>query len=171
MGSQATRANFLKALARRPAIIHIAAHFLTERDGGKDTAITLGLTPDRAGHPRWELLTADDIRSLQVPGSIVVMSGCSSAVGRVVPAAGLLGLARAWLEAGATAVIATQWPVPDDSGEFFSRFYEYLRDSSRGDRLAPAEALRRAQVDMLRSSASRAEPRYWAAYQVFGRSN
>jgi CHAT domain-containing protein len=170
-GADANRERLLAALAGEPRIVHIAAHFLTERDGEWNTAIALGVRPDRGGKPHFEILTADDIAGLQVPGAIVVMSGCSSAAGRVVPAAGLLGLARAWLAAGATAVIATQWPTPDDTGDLLSRFYEHLRDSDRGDRIAPVEALRRAQVDMLGSATTRAEPRYWAAYQMIGRSN
>jgi CHAT domain-containing protein len=170
-GVDANRQRFLTALAGEPRIIHIAAHFLTERDGEKNTAIALGIRPDRGGKPRFEILTADDLARLQVPGSIVVMSGCSSAAGRVVPAAGLLGLARAWLAAGASAVVATQWPTPDDTGDLLAEFYEHLRDTVRGDRIVPAEALRRAQVDMIHSATTRAEVRYWAAYQIIGRSN
>ncbi len=171
LGANAHRKNLISALAGNPAFIHIAAHFLTLPDGDKTTAIALGLRPGPNGAPGWDLLTADDIRSLRVPGAVVVMSGCSSAAGRAVPASGLLGLARAWLEAGAKAVIATQWPVPDDSGKLFLKFYDHLRNSDRGDRLAPAEALRRAQVEALRSSGSESEPLYWAAYEIFGRSN
>ena len=34
-------------------------------------------------------------------GGLVVLSGCHSDAGRVLPGAGLLGLTRAWLTAGA----------------------------------------------------------------------
>ncbi len=169
-GAAMNRAAFLAAVSQQPAVIHVAAHFLTEPSGER-TAIALGLKPDHTGRARLDVLTAEDIANLHVPGSIVVMSGCSSVTGQVVPAAGLLGLVRAWLAAGAHAVIATQWPAPDDTGELFLRFYEHLRNSERGDTLAPAEALRRAQVDMLHSGTWRSEPRYWAAYQITGRSN
>ncbi len=169
-GTSMNRREFFQGLAERPGIIHLAAHFLTEPSGER-TAIALGLKHSRTGSPHLEILTAEDIANLQVPGSLVVMSGCSSVGGQIIPAAGLIGLARAWLAAGAHAVIATQWPTPDDTGDIFARFYEHLRATTRGDTLAPAEALRRAQMDMLRSSTWRSKPRYWATYQIFGRSN
>lgn len=170
-GANLNRNELQTALMTAPGIVHLAAHFLSEKNADKTTAIALGIRPSSAGGPRLELFTAGDIASLHVPGAMVVMSGCSSANGRIAPAAGLLNLARAWLGAGANAVIAAQWATPDDTGELFSKFYRHLRNSGAGDRLAPAEALRRAQVDMLQSSSWRAEPRYWAAYQIVGRSN
>jgi CHAT domain-containing protein/tetratricopeptide (TPR) repeat protein len=170
-GTSATRRELISALAAKPGVIHIAAHFLTSRTEDRTTAIALGFRQDAAGDARLDILTPDDIASLRVPGSVVVMSGCSSAAGRIVPVAGLLGLARAWMAAGASAVVATQWPTPDDTGELFASFYGHLRDSDRADTVAPAEALRRAQVDMLRSGGARAEPGYWAAYEILGRSN
>lgn len=169
-GAEANPARFRAALRGRPNFVHVAAHFLSERGGEQNTAIALGIRRDGAGRPRFEILTADDIAGLRVPGAVVVMSGCSSAAGRVVPAAGLLGLARAWLSAGASAVVATGWPTPDETGELVSKFYERLRGGP-SDTLAPAEALRRAQVDMLKSGSARSDPRFWAAYEVFGRSN
>ncbi len=168
-GIRANRQEIVTALADRPQVIHIAAHYLTGGPAG-GVAIALGLRPSANG-ARLDILTPEDIAHLRAPGSVVVLSGCSSLEGEVVPAAGLLGLARAWIAAGARAVVATQWPTPDDTGQLFVRFYGYLRESARGDTMVPAEALRRAQIDMIRSHSWRSEPRYWAAYQVIGRSN
>ncbi len=168
-GVQADREHVIAALASKPRIIHIASHFLSERSG--NAAIILGIRPGPGNQPQLELLTAADVADLRIPGAIVVMSGCSSAAGQILPAAGLLGLARSWLAAGARAVIATQWATPDDTGNLFACFYSHLREMDQGDRLAPAEALRRAQVEMLESGGWRSEPKYWAAYQIIGRSN
>jgi CHAT domain-containing protein/tetratricopeptide (TPR) repeat protein len=167
-GARCNRKELLEALSSVPQYIHIAAHFLVEREGS--AAVVMGIAPDAEGRPRLELLTAKDVANLKVPGSVVVLSGCSSGSGRIVPAAGVLGLARSWLAAGARAVIATQWPTTDDSGELFSRFYKYLADNNEV-RVTPAEALRRAQTDMLRSGTWRADPKHWAAYEMIGRSN
>jgi CHAT domain-containing protein len=92
------------------------------------------------------------------------MTGCATGAGDAQPGAGLLGLTRAWLMAGAAAVISTAWPVEDSSGEIFSRFYHYLPETS------PAEALRRSQVEMARGGTWRAAPSYWASYQLTGGS-
>jgi CHAT domain-containing protein/tetratricopeptide (TPR) repeat protein len=169
-GPQFNRKELLEALSSEPQYIHVAAHFLVDREGAGRAAVVMGVAPDSLGRPRLELLTAKDVASLKVPGSVVVLSGCSSGAGRIVPAAGVLGLARSWLAAGARAVIATQWPTTDDSGELFSRFYKYLADDAV-KRVTPAEALRRAQMDMLRSGTFRADPKHWASYGLIGRSN
>jgi CHAT domain-containing protein/tetratricopeptide (TPR) repeat protein len=168
-GVEANHQEVLRALQTKPRIVHIASHFISEGDG--KAAVILGLRPDSQGRPQLDLLTGTDIASLSVPGAIVIMSGCSSGSGQILPAAGLLGLARSWLAAGARSVIATHWATPDDTGNLFARFYAHLGEFALGDKLAPAEALRRAQIDMLRSGNWRSEPQYWAAYQIVGRSN
>jgi CHAT domain-containing protein len=109
-----------------------------------------------------EFLTSTDIALLHVPGALVVMTGCATGTGDAQAGTGLLGLTRAWLMAGAVAVIATEWPVEDSGGGIFSRFYSYLQGS------APAEALRLSQMEMIRSSTWQSSPRYWASYQLSG---
>jgi CHAT domain-containing protein/tetratricopeptide (TPR) repeat protein len=170
-GTRVSRKRIIDALSEIPQYIHIASHFLVEREGAGIAAVVLGVAPDQHGRPELKLLTARDIANLRVPGSVVVMSGCSSGSGRIVPTAGVLGLARSWLAAGARAVVATQWPTLDDSGEIFTRFYAHMARTEGSERVTPAEALRRAQIDMLRSGTWRSEPKYWAAYQVIERSN
>ena len=99
---------------------------------------------------------------LHVPGALVVMTGCATAAGDEEAGAGLLGLTRAWQVAGASAVIATAWPVKDSGGEFFASFYQHLQHSPA------AEALHLSQMEMVRSNTWRSEPTYWASYQVTG---
>jgi CHAT domain-containing protein len=86
------------------------------------------------------------------------MTGCATGTGEVQPGAGLLGLTRAWLMAGATGVLSTAWPVEDSSGEMFSQFYKYYPERSA------AEALQKSQIAMLH----RAAPSEWAPYQLAG---
>jgi CHAT domain-containing protein len=99
---------------------------------------------------------------LHVPGALVVMTGCASGAGDVQAGAGLLGLSRAWMMAGARAVVATNWPVPDMDGDLIPAFYRYLRSEST------SEALRRATVDMIHSGTWQASPSYWASFRVTG---
>jgi CHAT domain-containing protein len=79
----------------------------------------------------------------------------------MLPGSGLAGLTRAWIAAGARTVVASLWPTTDSDGVLFRYFYERLRG---GD--APAEALRQAQLENLRSG--RLRSREWAAYVVVG---
>jgi len=99
---------------------------------------------------------------LHVPGPLVVMTGRATATGDVRSGTGLLGLTRAWMMAGARAVVATNWPVPDSDGDLIPAFYRYLPNHST------AEALRCADVEMIHSGTWRASPSYRAAFQVMG---
>ena len=69
--------------------------------------------------------------------------------------------------AGASAVIVSAWPTPDDSGQFFSIFYRHLRAVQSGS-LAKraAAALSEPQAEMQRASGYRSSPSFWAAYSI-----
>lgn len=162
-GAEAEREKFLGLLAPPPSVIHLATHVIVppERPGfGRrgPAFIAFALSPSAQA----EFLTTAEVATLRVPGTLVVTTGCDTGVGDARPGAGLLGLTHAWLTAGAGAVLATLWPVKDSAGEMFSTFYGDLEGTSA------AEALRRSQVQMIRSGTRRAEPRDWALYQVTG---
>ena len=160
-GRDATRQNVRRAVAARPAVVHFATHILQSRERSTSAMIALSLSD--AG--REELLGPAEIGGWNADAGLVVLSGCSSGAAAVRPGAGLMGLTRAWLMAGARAVVATEWATPDDVGVFFRRFYQQLRHSSSRD---PAEALRAAQIEALRSHDWRSQPRFWAAYFALG---
>jgi CHAT domain-containing protein len=99
-----------------------------------------------------------------------VLSGCSSEQGKNLPGAGLIGLSRAWLLAGASAVIVSAWPTPDDSGRFFSAFYTHfslLRTGTLAERAGIA--LQQAQKDVQQGGGYRSSPSFWAAYSIISK--
>ena len=57
---------------------------------------------------------------------------------RTLPATGLMGITRACQAAGASAVVASLWPTPDDAGALFLAFYGHLRAAAAA---GPAVAL------------------------------
>ena len=154
-GATARRDTFLRELAKSPAVVHLATHVLYSK---KQSFIAFGL--GQKGES--EFLTTTDVASLRVPGALVAMTGCDTGTGDVLPGAGLQGLTRAWQMAGASAVLATSWPVRDSTGDIFVSFYKHLRH------FPAAEALRRSQLEMLHSGTWRAMPSYWAPYQITG---
>jgi CHAT domain-containing protein len=160
---------FLERLTTAPSIIHLATHVLAPWASQSSAAqgfaaqvdqAFLAFSLDASGGPG--LLSASEVGMLNVPGVLVVMTGCAAGTGDVRSGAGLLGLTRAWMMAGARAVVATSWPVPDTDGDLIPAFYGYLRTKTA------AEALRRSQVDLIHSSTWQAAPSYWAAFQVTG---
>lgn len=123
----------------------------------------IGLSLSPAGDAQW--LSPLEITRSKVPTGLVALSGCSSGRADALPGSGLMGLTRAWLAAGARAVIASHWATPDDSGALFIGFYKHFRETPEA---GPAVALQRAQVDMLRAGGWRSDPQYWATYYVNG---
>jgi CHAT domain-containing protein len=163
-GAAASRRRLRAALDGHPAVLHFAAHVLHAVDSGRDARsglIVLSLT--RSGQP--EVLSPAEIATWNLDGALVALSGCSSGSADALPATGLMGLTRACQAAGASAVVASRWPTPDDAGALFLSFYSYLRAAPHD---GPAVALQRAQIDMLRSGAWRSNPLYWGAYFVTG---
>jgi Uncharacterized protein conserved in bacteria len=159
-GRDATRQNVRRAVAARPAVVHFATHILRRQE--RTTSAMIALSLSDAG--REELLGPAEIGGWNAEAGLVVLSGCNSSSAAARPGAGLMGLTRAWLMAGARAVVASEWATPDDVGVFFRRFYRQLRSSPRD----PADALRAAQIEALRSHNWRSQPRFWAAYFTLG---
>ena len=104
-----------------------------------DSMIALSLSD--SGEDR--LLGAVEIGGWNAEAGLIVLSGCGSGAAVARPGAGLMGMTRAWLMAGARAVVATGWSTPDDVGVFFGRFYRRLGRSEARD---PALALQAAQI-------------------------
>jgi CHAT domain-containing protein/tetratricopeptide (TPR) repeat protein len=165
-GAEATLRRLDEALSRNPSVLHLATHFLTSAGDTRQALTALSLDP--AGEP--ELLGPVEISRKRVELDLVVLSGCSSGTGAALPAEGLMGMTRAWLAAGSRSVLATLWPTPDDQGRLLVSFYKHLtRLRDRGDGWIAADALRMAQLDMLRSDSWHASPRRWGAYILAGK--
>lgn len=159
-GAAATREALAGELRRRPQVLHLATHTIETKYPYQRAHLFLGLRPSGEA----DLLTPAEIARMGLHARLVVLSGCGSGRAAVFPSTGLMGLARAWLSAGAGAVLATLWPTPDDTGEFFADFYRRFQRGS-----SPGEALREAQLAALRSGTWRARPGYWATYFVVGK--
>ena len=74
-----------------------------------------------------------------------------------------MSIARAFLQAGAGAVIANLWEVDDEVSPIVLTFHEELR--KRGD---PAAALNAAQRHWLRDHSLETPVRAWGGYTVLG---
>lgn len=165
LGPRATSEDLQKSLADDPELVHFAVHVVSPPEQAQEAALALSL---RGGIP--ELLTPEAIATFRVPGSLIVLSGCASGQGKKLPGAGLVGLSRAWLLAGAAAVIVSAWPTPDDSGRFFSAFYRHFQNTSAASLAQRAAvSLRDAQLEMQKSSGYSSSPSLWAAYSIISK--
>ena len=163
-GADASTANVRALVEQRPSILHFAVHVVSPESHPEDAALALSLRSDRLP----ELLGPELVTTYRVPGTLVILSGCDSQQGKDVPGVGLRGLSRAWLMAGATGVVASAWPVPDDGGRFFKSFYIHLA-ARQSERISSSEiaasALADAQNEM-HTDGHRHPIASWAAYSV-----
>ena len=132
--------------------LHLACHGLFRSDNPMFSALKL--------HDGW--LTAADAMSLDLPGALVTLSACESALGGVIGGDEVLGLSRAFLGAGAATLVVSLWLVQDETtAELMRGYYERLRRNAR-----PAKALRDAQLEI---KDRYAHPYYWAPFVLIGK--
>jgi CHAT domain-containing protein len=104
-----------------------------------------------------------DLYQLNLPVSLLTLSGCGTGLGVVAAGDELLGLMRGVLLAGAQSLIATLWNVDDRStARFMSLFYTRLQSST-----APVAALQHAMRELRRQLP---HPFYWAPFVLVGKS-
>lgn len=145
------------AAASGSALLHVATH--GRIDAQRPRLSALALTPDPATGDgmAFSLL---DILNLRLQARLVVLSACDTSQGRLLPGEGVLGLAQAFLQAGAASVLASHWRVEDEAtSAFMQRFYGYLL---RGH--TASAALRQAQMDEAEAGGSF----HWAAFSLYG---
>jgi tetratricopeptide (TPR) repeat protein len=120
-------------------------------------------------HDPADLLTARQLMEMQLQNELVTVSACETGVQRALDGDELVGLARALLHAGAPSVIASLWPVDaDTTRDFMVQFYTHLLAAYSGcGTIDKAEALRKAQRDMMESHGVRASY-YWAPFVLIG---
>lgn len=143
----------------RYGLIHLAAHAVANVESPLDSAIIL--SPARSEYK----LYARDILARRLQAHLVTLSACRGAGARTYAGEGLVGLAWAFLAAGARNVVAGLWEVEDASTtELMHHFYLYVRAG-----LPPAAALRLAKLHLLRSSSAWRKPFYWAPFVIYTR--
>jgi CHAT domain-containing protein len=137
--------------------IHFVAHGVATRQRPLDSAIILA--SDGEGYK----LYARDILAHRLTARLVTISSCLGAGRRAFQGEGLVGLAWAFLRAGAHQVIAALWEVNDRATyDLMDAMYAAIHDGRD-----PVDALRLAKLKMLRSRTIYRKPFYWAPFAVY----
>ena len=150
-GEQATPSR-LQSEAPGRQVLHLACHGLFRADNPLFSALKL------AGG--W--LTAAEALHLPLDGARVILSACESGRSRVLGGDEVVGLPRAFLGAGAAAVVVSLWLVPDETTA--GVMADLYRELGAGAGLA--SALRRVQQGL---AARYPHPYYWAPFVLIGR--
>lgn len=161
---QASRELILSPEIQNYKYIHLATHGFLNSMLPEQSGIILSLFY-QDGHQREGFVSAGDIFNLRLKADLVVLSACRTALGKQVRGEGIMGLARAFLYAGAARVVASLWKVDDvATAEFMQTFYEGMLGEAH---LPPPEALRAAQLKMMNDPRWQS-PYYWAAFVIQG---
>ena len=157
-GKNATKEQVLSRL-NTVSLVHIAAHYSAERG-------EILLSPNLGGSKRPKkkdfLLTMADVLNAKLEAKLVVLSCAHSGQGKI-KAEGVVGMARAFLGAGARSVIASLWAIDDHATLVFMRhFYEHLVKGQ-----SASKSLHEA-MKMMRESDDFNAVMYWAPFMLIG---
>ncbi len=134
-------------------MIHLACHGLFRADNPMFSSLKL--------HDDW--LTAADILQLNLNSCLVTLSACETGQNQVQDGDELLGLARAFIGAGAASLVVSLWVVHDETtAKFMADWYQALCRQQSQNR---ASALRTAQLKL---KSEHSHPYYWAPFVLIG---
>jgi CHAT domain-containing protein len=166
IGAEA-REERVKREAGRYRILQLATHAILNNANPMYSDVVLS---QPAGDSTEDgLLEAWEIMNLDLDADLVVLSACDTARGRIGAGEGVIGLTWAFFVAGSPTTIVSQWSVESASTtELMLNFHRNLRtvDGARNG-MTKAEALRQAQLKLLRTSRYR-HPFFWAGFVVVG---
>ncbi len=172
LGTRATEREVKSMSARgelsRFRIVHFATHgtLAGQLAGGADPGLIL-TPPNRANEEDDGYLSAPEIASLKLDADWVILSACNTAAGNSGRSEALSGLARAFIYAGARALLVSHWAV--DSDATVKLITSAVREMTRDSRVGRAEALRRAILTMLDEGKDQeTHPAFWAPFVVVG---
>ena len=135
------------------ALVHIAAH------GSMETG-EIALAPDNG--EKDFMLTMKDVKRVKTRARLVVLSCCHTARGEI-KAEGVVGIARAFLGAGARSVLASLWHIEDKATlQCLKNFYEQLLEGE-----SASKALNQA-MNHMRESKEFSAVEYWAPFSLIG---
>jgi len=169
----------IKALSRedilkRYRVLHFATHgllageveLMAQRRGEPALVLTPPDSPLRSDDDG--LLMASEVAELKLNADWIVLSACNTAAGGRLGSEALSGLARAFLYAGARALLVSHWPVYSDAAVRLTT--AAFASLDRNPKAGRAEALRSAMVELMNdaSEIDNSHPAVWAPFVVVG---
>ncbi|MBK7926038.1 MAG: CHAT domain-containing protein [Bryobacterales bacterium] len=128
LGDEATESNLKRQPIERFQVLHFAVHGYADPQVPQRAALVLKGDPTTSEDG---LLQPREISRLPLRAKLVVLSACSTAIGRSLGQEGVANLARAFLLGGAQAVVLTLWSVSDEgSSTLMESFYRNIAAGS-----------------------------------------
>ncbi|PXX96876.1 hypothetical protein DF185_19750 [Marinifilum breve] len=112
-----------------------------------------------------DTIHSEDLYQLNLDNSLTVLSACESNTGSIKMNEGYMSMARKFIEAGSSSVIASLWRVNDKvTSEIMSDFYWYYSEGNAKD-----QALQKAMRNHLNNADSELRaPVFWSGLTLLG---
>ena len=148
-------------------VVHFATHgaVVGEIDGLNEPGLIL--TPPQTSSAEDDgYLSASEIATLRLDADWVILSACNTAAGGSYENEALSGLARAFLYAGARALLVSHWKV--DSWATVELVTSAVSAITRDPTIGRAEALRQAMLQLIDRTGRQHHPAFWAPFVLVG---
>jgi len=171
-GTEATKSKVLERITS-VALVHIAAHGRAETgeialapNAGweSDPIILKSRLKVKIPKEDYYMLKMSDVLAVRLRARLVVLSCCHSGRGEL-KSEGVVGIARAFLAAGARSVLVSLWAIDDEATmEFMKHFYQHLTaEESASMALQQAmKTLRNSETEKFRAVKN------WAPFVLIG---
>lgn len=155
-----TKATLKEAIGTTPfPVVHLATH--GQFSSTAENTFILTWDDSINVNELNSLLQKTDLRG-STPIELLVLSACETAKGDDRATLGIAGVA---VRAGVRSTLATLWLVDDAStAKLMVRFYQELTQGN----VTKAEALRRAQIEILKDPQYLQHPYFWAPFVLVG---
>ena len=158
-----------KKLLSEGKIISFATHTFSDKTNfSREQGLVL-TPPKIASKDNDGLLTSYEISNLSFQDSIVILSACDTDKPIFQNAGIFSGLPRAFIEAGASTVLLTQWNIESNSARIFMT--ETLKNGIK-NKLELSESISETMKKFINGSFGEEykHPYYWSPYLVLGNS-
>jgi len=157
IGSSASE-TFVKENASSANILHFATHGIYNSNSPLNSHLLF--PPSGADDGK---LNVYEVFEMNLNASLVTLSACETGLGNLSLGDELTGLSRAFMYAGAGAVIVSLWPVADyPTAMLMSKFYSLVSEYPL------QEALTLAQREIMKTYP---QPLYWSPFILIGNGN
>ena len=161
----ATAQNLFKISS--PNILHISTHGFFLKQISNESLMQSGLLLAGANRAKFDknttgIVSAFELSNLNLADTnLVVLSACDTGLGKIENAEGVVGLPKAFIQAGAKNIIMSLWSVNDaKTATLMKKFYTHLHNDKNQDYI---KALRKAKLEMIKE-----HPYYWSGFILSG---
>ena len=158
MGEEATKENYLKN-NQNFSILHLAMHGEVNHNNSSYNKLFFA-----DGE-----LTSSEIYTSNGKANLIILSACSTGLGKLEKGEGVMSMARAFHFSGIPSVVMSLWKVPDvETRIIMVSFYTYLKKGK-----SKSEALRLAKLDYLKNITDKEllHPYFWSGFVISGNTD